>query len=41
MIVFHLRWLWLMPAGPSVAFLLWVLWNLHRESKRMKHDKRR
>jgi hypothetical protein len=26
--------LWLIPATLAVSFMLWVLWNLHREIKR-------
>ena len=25
------KWLVLLPLGPTLAFVLWVLWNLSRE----------
>jgi hypothetical protein len=31
---FHPEALWLVPAVIAIAFMLWMLWNLHRESKR-------
>jgi hypothetical protein len=31
---FHLESLWLMLVIPALGFMLWVLWNLHKETKR-------
>jgi hypothetical protein len=29
----HTEWLWLIPAIPIIAFMVWVLWNFHREGR--------
>ena len=31
---FHPESLWLIPAALAVGFMLWTLWNLHKEIKR-------
>ena len=28
------EYLWLVPAAIAIGFMLWMLWNLHREIKR-------
>jgi hypothetical protein len=33
-IEFHPEALWLVPAAIAVGFMLWTLWNLHKETKR-------
>jgi hypothetical protein len=30
----RLEFLWLAPVALAVAFMLWVLWNMHRDEKR-------
>jgi hypothetical protein len=30
----NLESLWLVPAFIAVGFMLWMLWNLHKESRR-------
>ncbi len=30
----HPESLWLVPAALSVGFMLWMLWNLHREIRK-------
>jgi hypothetical protein len=34
MLMFRSEWLWLVPIVLSVTFLLWVLWGMHKDSKR-------
>jgi hypothetical protein len=36
MFVFDLHWLALIPVSLALYFLLWVLWNLHRQSRLSK-----
>jgi len=31
---FRLESLWLIPGVLAVSFMIWVLWNLHRQIKR-------
>lgn len=31
---FHLESLWIIPAALAVCFMLWMLWNLHREIRK-------
>ena len=37
MITINAGYLLLLPLTLSVAFLLWVLWNFHRDQKRKQH----
>lgn len=34
MFILHLQTLLILPIFPSVAFLLWVLWKMHRDARR-------
>ncbi len=31
---FHEEWLWLIPMGLAIGFMLWVLWNWWKEEQR-------
>lgn len=37
MFTLHLQTLLILPLVPSVAFLVWVLWNMHRDARRKPH----
>lgn len=36
MLTFNAGYLLLVPVALSVAFMLWVLWNLHKDEKRKR-----